>query len=225
MATSIGDLVAPDYGIPAWVLDDPACPSAVRTAFDALDAANNATAAERDMVEAIRDAMADNRAAIAAAIRAGKNPPAPIFQEVTDERIRQAELKIRAALNRAYAAARVYEQSIPANYEGLRPILAARLPELAETSARAIREARGAYEEADRVASAITGLDNLRVMHRPASPEQRAALAAHHNAAHRADPRNFPGRLSRLGMAWDDLTVCASGIPADLIAAEPFTGA
>ncbi|MEV4478760.1 hypothetical protein [Micromonospora coxensis] len=225
MPTSIGDLVAPDYGVPSWVLADPACPTAVRAAYDALNAANDATAEERAKVDTIRDAYDDNRAAIASAIRAGKNPPAPISQEVTDERVRQGEQKIRAAMNRAYAAARVYEASIPANYEGLRPILAARLPELAGTSARAIREARQAYEEAEAVSSAIAGLDNLRVMHRPATPEQRAAMDVHYKSIHQANPRNFPGRLARLGMAWDDLTVCATGIPADLIVADPFAGA
>lgn len=225
MPTSTGDLVTPDWGVPAWVLAHPDCPPAVRAASDALDAANDATAEERAKVDAIRDALDDNRAAIAAAIRAGKNPPAPISQEVTDERVRQGELKVRAAMNRAYAAAKVYEASIPAHHEALRPIVAARLPELAATSARAIREARAAYEEAEGLSTVITGLDNLRLTHRPPTVEQQAAIGLHYKAVHQANPRNFPGRLARLGMAWDDLTVCATRIPADLIAADPFKGA
>ncbi|SBT68205.1 hypothetical protein GA0070622_5301 [Micromonospora sediminicola] len=222
MPTSTGDLVHPDWGVPAWVLGHPDCPTAVRSAYDALETANAATSAERDEVDAIRDAFEDNRAAITAAIRAGKNPPAPVSQEITDEHIRQGEIKIRTAMSRAYAAARAYENSVPANHEGLRPILAARLPELAATSARAIREARAAYEEAEGVSSAIAGLDNLRAARRPTTVEQHAALALHYKAVHQANPRNFPGRLARLGMAWEDLTVCATGIPADLIAADPF---
>ncbi len=225
MPTSSGDLVAPDWTIPTWVLDDPACPPAVREAFAALDAANAATLAERDAVDAIRDEADDNRAAIARAIRDGKKPPAPISQEITGERIRQAELKVRVARNRAYAAANAVENVIPANHEGLRPILSARLPELAETSARAFREARQAYADAEALAHAVASLDNVRQMRRSVTPEQRAAIDARVRAVRQADPVNYPGRSVRLPLAWMDVEAVATAIPADLIAADPYKGA
>lgn len=222
MPTSIGDMVAPDWTIPAWVLDHAECPPAVRAAFDALNAANAETAAERAAVDAIADALDDNREAIARAVREGKKIPAAIPQDVAEEQTRQGTLKIRAAMNRAYAAARAVEDVIPANHEGLRPILSARIPELAETSTRAMREARQAYREVESLTQAIASLDNTRAMRRPVSAEQRAAINQRAKAVHRADPVNYPGRSVRLPLAWQDVEAVATGIPADLIAADPF---
>ncbi|MFF4938785.1 hypothetical protein [Micromonospora sp. NPDC000729] len=223
MPTTVGDLVEPDYSVPAWVLAHPDCPSAVREAAEALAAANAATLAERDAVDAIRDEADDNRAAIARAIRDGKKPPAPISQEITGERIRQGEQKVWHARNKAYAAARAYEASIPANHEGLRPIVAPRVPDLAETAARAFREARAAYHEADGLSQLLFRLDYLRSTRSDTTDEQRRAFDMHRNAVQRAHPENRPGLGNRIALAWQDVETVATGVPGNLIARDPFT--
>ncbi|MCW3813711.1 hypothetical protein ONA91_04460 [Micromonospora sp. DR5-3] len=222
MPTSIGDLVEPDWTIPAWVLDDPACPPAVREAFAALDAANAETSAERDKVDAIGDTLAANRAAIAAAIRDGRKVPAAIPQDVAEEQTRQGEMRVRAARNRAYAAVKAAEAVTPEHHEALRPILAARVPEAAATSARAFREARQAYQEAEALTQAIVSLDNVRRMRRSATPEQMAAIDRRARAIRQADPVNYPGRSVRLPLAWQDIEAVATGIPADRIVVDPY---
>ncbi|SCL38429.1 hypothetical protein GA0074692_5008 [Micromonospora pallida] len=168
------------------------------------------------------DALDDNRAAIARAIRDGKKPPAPISQEVTDEQTRQGELRVRAAKNRAVAAARAYEASIPANHEGLRPIIAARVPALAATSAARFREAQQAYREGEGLAQLLFSLDSLRSRRSDTIPEQARAFDAHRKAVQQAHLENRPGLGVRLPLAWRDVEAIATGIPGELIARDPF---
>ncbi|MGV9762405.1 hypothetical protein [Micromonospora tulbaghiae] len=230
MPTSYGDTVHADFGVPDWVHADPACPPAVRDAAAALDAANDATSAARDAVYAIRDQAEDNRAAIAAAIRAGKNPPAPIPAEHTAERVRQAEQGVTAASVRARQAAKAYEEAVTDYAAELRAIVAAKLPEAAEESARKFAEARAAYDHAEAVASVVLALDNVRLSRRPATSgvEQAArqvAVDQQHKRYRLAHPLNLPGRLSRLSLAWQDVTAVATGLPRDLLTVDPLDGA
>ncbi|MET8838336.1 hypothetical protein ABZV78_31140 [Micromonospora sp. NPDC004540] len=222
MPATYGDQAQPDWTVPAFVLTHPDCPPAVREAFDALDAANDATREANAEADAVADRIADHRADVAAAIRDGKKIPTPITHEIAEEMTRQAETRVRAARNRAVAAAKAVEDVIPEHHETLRPILSARVPELTEATARAFREARQAYREAEALTTAIASLDNVREMRRPVTPEQRQAIAKRSRALHYRHPENQLGRSMRIALAWQDVEAVATGLPADLIAADPY---
>ncbi|GHJ57338.1 hypothetical protein Nm8I071_66450 [Nonomuraea sp. TT08I-71] len=225
MPTIVNDLVTADVNVPDWVLTHEDCPAAVREAFDALDAANEETRAEREKVDAAREALEDaaNPARIAQALLSGRKAPAQMTPEVAEEIASQGEKNVRAVRYRAALAAKAVEEAVVANHEGLRPILSARVPEVCETTARKWREMRAAYQEAEAVRMAIESLDFLREMRRKVTPEQRAAIAKRTRALNYGRPENHVGRSERLPLAWMDLEAVATGLPAALIAEDPYT--
>ncbi|MGW4154111.1 hypothetical protein ACWEDF_13270 [Micromonospora chersina] len=225
MPTILYDLVTADVNVPDWVLTHADCPAAVREAFAALDAANEETRAEREKVDAAREALEDaaNPAAIARTMLAGKRAPAPMTAAVAEEVVNQGEKNVRAVRNRAYLAAKAVEEAVPANHEGLRPILSARVAEACQTSAEKWREMRAAFLEVEALAGAIQSLDFLRRMRGGVTPEQEIAINKRERALHYQHPENQMGRSARIALAWMDCEAVATGLPADVIAADPFT--
>lgn len=226
MPHTYGDLVEPDRAVPDFVLAHPQCPAPIREAAATLDAANEATAAERAKVTAIHDEAEDNARAIRQAIAAGKEVRASIPAEVTEERVRVAEAQVRAAVNRARQAAKVYEDGILPHRAQLRAIYAERLPQAAAEAAQKLAEMRAAADEARKLAGMMQGLDYAVSWEaRNVRPLDRAAVEQHYEAAARRDPLNAPRREARLSLAWDDVTAYATGVQVDAILPDPLKGA
>ncbi|MCO1616771.1 hypothetical protein M8C11_18825 [Micromonospora sp. CPM1] len=220
-----GDFVDLDATLPAAVLADPRCPSPVRDAVRAFDDAQDATRAALAKVDEINDAAAGNRSAIAAAIREGKKPPAPIPAEHTEARIAHARQEVKACHRRALAAAQVAEQSIPAHRAELRPLILAPLTELAAKAERAAQEAADAYGQARRLMSTAADLDVAAAYGEP-DEDRRRALAAivsdHYSKIARRDAITHDGLNTRIDKAFADVRTATAGIPVGAYTVDPL---
>ncbi|WP_446216547.1 hypothetical protein [Micromonospora sp. IBHARD004] len=226
MAKTYGDNVVLDHNLPSAVLAHADCPAAVRDAFAAFEAAQDATRSALAKIDEINDADADNRAAIAAAIREGKTKlPVAIDPAHTEARLAHARAEVMACRTRALVAARAAEASIPAHRAELRPLILAPLAELAAKAEKAAQEAADAYARVRVITRTAADLDTVAAHVEPDADRRLAmggVVADHYAKLARQDAISRGNLSARIDAAWADVLAVTAGIPVDSWTVDPL---
>ncbi|MFF0790203.1 hypothetical protein [Streptomyces spiralis] len=223
MARTLAHIAYVDVTVPDFILGSEHCPAAVRDAFAALDAANDAVTEAIDAHDDARMAVVSADAEIRKAVAAGKSPKVE-DSRVLEARVDHATSIVHARSRDALTAAAHAEAVVRDHRVTLRKMIADRLPEAHAHAVEAIAAAQAADAAQRGLVDAMRSLDLSAAQAYPASKRRAAesAVVLAYQSAQGKDPsRHIAGRMP---LAWSELTAHVGSFPVGEFVADPIKG-